>query len=1064
MAELLAQGADLRITDKQGNCALHYASINEQKGAIEILLRSGADPTIPNETGTLPVELSESPMVKDLFIREPTHIFSPMVQARALFHDYVQQLHEADQQTLQMENQKHFFPALAEQSEGAVSTEDTASSSVSPEHLLATNLNSEFEKSDQPLTDDSLPLSVDHSKASDASSQPVIAANSPINNTAANEVTPSSAPASPRKVEEVAVIVTTPTHTAASPPLLEPHQQQSDLQEYSRLPPSILQTLTAGRAAASSVPPTTPLSSYNVLPMMTPSTALAAESLGAILTPWELEELQDKREIQQAVLKAAQETAALVLLNVDEKQIRFDLVRMCQRLPNDRELRRLLAYDPTLPMCRLSTLGVICVDGQTPIHVAAKFGNVKTLRVFQELGQNVTFWVRDLQGRTPLHLAAMSKAEGTLQTIEFLRKEMYKERNYDPIGCKAPVDLAGMTPLGHAKIEVKGKVSAPIESALFSPGDKSILPLTPHEKRTGKSPWKAPLSMYAQNSRENVIYAMSEAQGWTPAMEDRHAISCPVPGRPSWGLFCVFDGHGGSYSSNFLSITFPDIIAKLAADLDKEMGSSYLPGGTANDSDVTPEVLDDLLVQACIFADDLLAQQPRMKVEPKSNSDKRLICLDRSGSTGIITLITSKYIATANVGDSRGVMGLKGSAAPKAADLMASPFAAAILAKEKENEKEVEDVIAEGDDVTASLENLSLSRTRSNSGPRSPSKGGKKSIGTSILTVVELSRDHKASIPEEKQRVEKAGAEVRVISSGDDSNAEVSEIFTPLFEEVKLRMTRSFGDFYLKHNTSLSVADQAIIAVPEVRVITRSAADAFVILACDGVWDVMTNQEAVDFIADNLGFTAYGGPVGGVSTAMAAKACDDLLAFVLSRGSTDNLTVILIIPGAPPAVSATQLGSPEHSFYRLHSVRSVNSSDESFSGKAVPHNFGSPTPFNSFASLPMTNYTPSSNIPPSNRKPSSILTSALRNNAAASSLSSKMEIDLPSLSTHPSSQSGGKIRFPSVLSMERTSTDEDITTPQRATRLPIEDDESTSPINSALGTSRTQRRLQFLDA
>lgn len=195
---------------------------------------------------------------------------------------------------------------------------------------------------------------------------------------------------------------------------------------------------------------------------------------------------------------------------------------------------------------------------------------------------------------------------------------------------------------------------------------------------------------------------------------------------------------------------------------------------------------------------------------------------------------------------------------------------------------------------------------------------------------------------------------------------------------------------------------------------------------------------------------------------MAAKACDDLLAFVLSRGSTDNLTVILIIPGAPPAVSATQLGSPEHSFYRLHSMRSVNSSEESFSGKTA-RNFGSPTPFNSFASLPLANGTPSSNIPPSNRKPSSILTSALRNSAAASSFSSNMEIDLPSLSTHPS-QSAGKIRIPSALSMERTTTDEDITTPQRATRLPIEDDESNSPINSALGTNRTQRRLQFLDA
>ena len=31
--------------------------------------------------------------------------------------------------------------------------------------------------------------------------------------------------------------------------------------------------------------------------------------------------------------------------------------------------------------------------------------------------------------------------------------------------------------------------------------------------------------------------------------------------------------------------------------------------------------------------------------------------------------------------------------------------------------------------------------------------------------------------------------------------------------------------------------------------------DAFVLLACDGVYDVMSNQEIVDLLAWNLGFT-----------------------------------------------------------------------------------------------------------------------------------------------------------------------------------------------------------------
>ena len=67
--ELLSQGADVSLSADDGNGALHFAAMNDRKGIIEILLRCGADPSVPNKIGLLPVEYSKQPEVVELFLR-----------------------------------------------------------------------------------------------------------------------------------------------------------------------------------------------------------------------------------------------------------------------------------------------------------------------------------------------------------------------------------------------------------------------------------------------------------------------------------------------------------------------------------------------------------------------------------------------------------------------------------------------------------------------------------------------------------------------------------------------------------------------------------------------------------------------------------------------------------------------------------------------------------------------------------------------------------------------------------------------------------------------------------
>lgn len=58
-------------------------------------------------------------------------------------------------------------------------------------------------------------------------------------------------------------------------------------------------------------------------------------------------------------------------------------------------------------------------------------------------------------------------------------------------------------------------------------------------------------------------------------------------------------------------------------------------------------------------------------------------------------------------------------------------------------------------------------------------------------------------------------------------------------------MSRAFGDFVYKTSASLPPQEQQVTVFPDVHIEDRNAADQFLILACDGIWDVMTNEEAV---------------------------------------------------------------------------------------------------------------------------------------------------------------------------------------------------------------------------
>ncbi|GAB2267743.1 hypothetical protein Dimus_002723 [Dionaea muscipula] len=147
-------------------------------------------------------------------------------------------------------------------------------------------------------------------------------------------------------------------------------------------------------------------------------------------------------------------------------------------------------------------------------------------------------------------------------------------------------------------------------------------------------------------------------------------------------------------------------------------------------------------------------------------------------------------------------------------------------------------------------------------------------------TVIPLSVDHKPEREDELKRIESEGGKViqwngyRVLGV--------------------LAMSRSIGDRYLK---------PWIIPDPEVMCVPRTKEDDCIILASDGLWDVMSNEEACDaarrriliwhkkhganYIPQDRGKAAGADPA-------AQAAAEYLTKLALQKGSKDNISVIVV--------------------------------------------------------------------------------------------------------------------------------------------------------------------------
>eukprot|EP00929_Paragymnodinium_shiwhaense_P086698 TRINITY_DN4715_c0_g1_i1.p1 TRINITY_DN4715_c0_g1~~TRINITY_DN4715_c0_g1_i1.p1 ORF type:complete len:395 (-),score=59.77 TRINITY_DN4715_c0_g1_i1:504-1688(-) len=163
---------------------------------------------------------------------------------------------------------------------------------------------------------------------------------------------------------------------------------------------------------------------------------------------------------------------------------------------------------------------------------------------------------------------------------------------------------------------------------------------------------------------------------------------------------------------------------------------------------------------------------------------------------------------------------------------------------------------------------------------------------------VPLSYDHCPSLEKESNRIFNAGG--RIHETKLRRGKSVYRI------NGDINVARAIGDLGYKQNDKLPVTEQLLSAEPDIITLKRSPDDEFMIIACDGIWNMMESHEVVEFVRERLDRQSCMVPMGYSTTRLTYKAIlHELLENCISqdllqtRGyGGDNVTAILVVFGA----------------------------------------------------------------------------------------------------------------------------------------------------------------------
>lgn len=160
---------------------------------------------------------------------------------------------------------------------------------------------------------------------------------------------------------------------------------------------------------------------------------------------------------------------------------------------------------------------------------------------------------------------------------------------------------------------------------------------------------------------------------------------------------------------------------------------------------------------------------------------------------------------------------------------------------------------------------------------------------------IEMSRDHKPICSKEKKRIEASGG---YVYDG--------------YLNGQLNVARAIGDWHMEGMKGKDGGP--LSAEPELLTTKLTTEDEFLIIGCDGIWDVFRSQNAVDFARRRL--QEHNDPV------MCSK---DLVDEALKRKSGDNLAAVVVCFQQQPPPNLVAPRSRVHRSFSAEGLKELQS-------------------------------------------------------------------------------------------------------------------------------------------